>query len=85
MMFWFGLTLLACWLNCSAFLGSVRRPSELEDLEVRVVSHVDLLVLSELWACGRSTCEKPAPGFMRGGRPISVSGVPVGLGNGIWT
>ena len=48
------------------------------------VSHVELLILSELWAGERLSLEKAHPRYLRPGRPISVSAVPFGPGIDIW-
>ena len=52
------------------------------DLGVGGVSHVELLILYELWAGVGLVLEKAVPRSQRSGRPISVSAVP--LGPGIW-
>ena len=54
------------------------------DLGVGGVSHVELLILSELWAGERLSLEKAHPRYLRPGRPISVSAVPFGPGIDIW-
>ena len=43
-------------------------------------SHRELLILHELWAGEQSVLEKAVPSWVRAGRPISVSAVPVGPG-----
>ena len=50
------------------------------DLGASGVSHVELLILYELWAGERLTLEKVHPRYLRPGRPISVSTVPFGPG-----
>ena len=54
------------------------------DLSVGGVSHVELLVLYELWAGERLVLEKFVPRSQRSGRPISVSAIPLGPGIDIW-
>ena len=67
-----------------AFLGSLRWFAGAADLGVGGVSHVELLILFELWAGERLTSEKAHPRYLRPGRPISVSAVPFGPGIDIW-
>ena len=54
------------------------------DLGVGGVSYVELLIMYELWAGERLSLEKAHPRYLRPGRPISVSAVPVGPGIDIW-
>ena len=54
------------------------------DLGVGGVSYVELLILYELWAGERRSLEKAHPRYLRPGRPISVSAVPLGPGFDIW-
>ena len=54
------------------------------DLGVGGVSHVELLILYELWAGERLSLEKAHPRYLRPRRPISVSAVPFGPGIDIW-
>ena len=48
------------------------------------VSHVELLILYELWTGERLQLEKAVPRYCRPGRSISVSAVPYGPGTDIW-
>ena len=75
-----GPALLVFWLNGFAFLWPV---GEL-DLWVGGVSFVELLILYELWAGVRLSLEKAHPRYLRPGRTISVSPVPIGPGIDIW-
>ena len=54
------------------------------DLWVGGVSFVELLILYELWAGVRLSLEKAHPRYLRPGRTISVSPVPIGPGIDIW-
>ena len=45
---------------------------------------MELLILDELWAGERLSLEKAHPRYLRPGRPISVSAVPLGSGIDIW-
>ena len=54
------------------------------DLGVGGISHVELLILCELWAGERLSLEKAHPRYLRPGRPISVSAVSFGPGIDIW-
>ena len=54
------------------------------DLGVGGVSHVELLILYELWAGERLSLEKAYPRYLRSGRQISVSAVPFSPGIDIW-
>ena len=54
------------------------------DFGVGGVPYVELLILYELWAGERLFLEKAHPRYLRPGRPISVSAVPVGPGIDIW-
>ena len=54
------------------------------NLGVGGVSHVELLILYELWAGERLQLEKAVPRYRRPGRSISVSAVPFGPGTDIW-
>ena len=73
--------LLVKWVS---FLGSLHWPVEGVDLGVGGISYVELLILCELWAGERLVLEKAHPGYLRPGRPISVSAVPFGTGIDIW-
>ena len=73
--------LLVKWVS---FLGSLHWPAGGLDLGVGGVSYVELLILDELWAGERLSLEKAHPGYLRSGRPISVSAVPFGPGIDIW-
>ena len=53
-------------------------------LGVGGVSHLELLILYELWAGERLSLEKAHARYLRPGRPISVSAVPLGPGIDIW-
>ena len=67
-----------------SFLGSLHWPAGGVDLGVGGISYVELLIFYELWAGERLFLEKAHPGYLRPGRPISVSAVPVGPGIDIW-
>ena len=58
------------------FLGSLHWPAGGMDLGVGGISHVELLILYELWAGEGLSSEKAHPRYLRPGRPISVSAVP---------
>ena len=73
--------LLVKWV---AFLGTLHWPAGSADLGVGGVSHVELLILYELWAGERLSLEKAYPRYLRSGRQISVSAVPFGVGIDIW-
>ena len=73
--------LLVKWVS---FLGSLHWPVHGGDLGVGGVSHVELLILCELWAGERLVLEKAHPRYLRPGRPLSVSAVPFGPGIDIW-
>ena len=73
--------LLVKWVS---FLGSLNWPAGGLDLGVGGVSHVELLILYELWAGERLSLEKAHPRYLRPGRPISVSAVLFGPGTDIW-
>ena len=62
------------------FLRSLHWPSAGADLGPDGISHVELLILYELWAGERFQFEKAVPRCMRVDRPISVSAVPFGPG-----
>ena len=59
--------LLVKWV---AFSGSLHWLVGGADLGVGGVSHVELLIFSELWAGERSTLEKAHPRYLRPGRPV---------------
>ena len=67
-----------------AFLHSLHWPAAGCSLGVGGVSHVELLILYELWAGERLELEKAVARCRRPGRSISVSAVPFGPGTGIW-
>ena len=67
-----------------AFLGTLHWPAGGADLGVGGISHVELLILYELWAGERLSLEKAQPRYLRLGRPISVSAVLFGPGIDIW-
>ena len=73
--------LLVKWVS---FLGSLHWLVGDLDLGVGGVSQVELLIIYELWAGERPSLEKAHPRYLRPGRPISVSAVPLGPGTGIW-
>ena len=73
--------LLVKWVS---FLGSLHWLAWGVDLGVGGISHVELLILYELWAGERLVLEKAHPRYLRPGRPISVSAVPFGPGIDIW-
>ena len=73
--------LLVKWVS---FLGSLHWPVGRMDLGVGGISHVELLILYELWAGERLVLEKAHPRYLRPGRPISVWAVPFGPGIDIW-
>ena len=73
--------LLVKWVS---FLGSLHWPAGGLDLGVGGISYVELLILHELWAGERLSLEKATLGYLRRGRPISVSAVPFGPGIDIW-
>ena len=73
--------LLVKWVS---FLGSLNWPVGEVDLGVGGISYVELLILYELWAGERLFLEKAHPRYLRPGRPISVSAVPIGPGIDIW-
>ena len=62
------------------FLSSLHWPSDGGDLGPGGISHVELLILYELWAGERFQFEKAVPRCKRVDRPISVSAVPFGPG-----
>ena len=70
-----------CWGSCQvvAFLSTLHWPDSGADF-----SHVELLILHELWAGERLAFEKAVPRNRRPGRPISESAVPFGPGIDIW-
>ena len=74
-------SLLVKWVS---FLNSLHWPVGDLDLGVGGISYVELLILYELWAGERLFLEKAHPRYLRPGRPISVSAVPVGPGIDIW-
>ena len=67
-----------------AFLVTLHWPAGGLDLGIGGISHVQLLILYELWAGERLSLEKARPRYLRLGRPISVSAVPFGPGIEIW-
>ena len=69
--------LLVKWVS---FLGSIHWPIGDLDLSVGCISYVELLILYVLWAGERLSLEKAHPRYLRPGRPISVSAVPLGPG-----
>ena len=69
--------LLVKWVS---FLNSLHWPIGDLDHGVGGVSYVELLVMYELWAGERLPLEKAHPRYLRPGRPISVSALPVGPG-----
>ena len=73
--------LLVRWV---AFLGTLQWPAGGLDLGVGGISHVELLVLYELWAGENLSLEKAPPRYLRPGRPISVSAVPFGPDIDTW-
>ena len=72
---------LVKWVS---FIGSLHWLVESVDLGVGGFSYVELLIIYELWAGERFVLEKAHPGYLRPGRPISVSAVPFGPGIDIW-
>ena len=76
-----GPTPLVKWV---AFFGTLHWPAGSADLGVGGISHVELLILYELWAGERLSSENAHPRYLRPGRPISVSAVPFGPGIDIW-
>ena len=81
----FGRTLLiyfdqVCYFLRVLFIG----PLLVMTLGPGGVSHVELLILCELWAGERLQFEKAVPRCRRVDRPISVSAVPFGPGIDIW-
>ena len=77
----YSVGLLVKWV---AFLGTLDWPAAGADLGVGGVSHVEMLILFELWAGERLVLERALPRYRRPGRPISVSAVPFDPGNDIW-
>ena len=73
--------LLVKWVS---FSGSLHWPAGGLNLGVGGISHVELLILYELWARERLSLVKAHPRYLRPGRPISVSAVPFGPGIDIW-
>ena len=73
--------LLVKWVS---FLGTLHWPAGGLDFGVGGISYVELLILYELWAGERLSLEKAQPRYLRPGRPISVSAVPLGPGIDIW-
>ena len=67
-----------------AFLSTLHWLQDGADLGVGGVSHVELLILYELWAGERLVLEKAHPRYLRPGRSISLSAVPFGPGTDIW-
>ena len=64
-------------------MSTLHWPASGADFGVGGVSHVQLLILHELWAGERLDFEKAIPRGWRTGRTISVS-VPPGPGIDIW-
>ena len=62
---------------CS-FLSSLHWPVVVDDLGRGGVSYIELLIMYEDWAGERLGLERVVPKRNRGGRPISMSAVPVG-------
>ena len=77
----YSTSLLVKWV---AFLGTLHWPAGGLDLGVGGISHVEQLILHELWAGERLSLERAVPRYLRHGRPISVSAVPFGPGIDIW-
>ena len=75
------VAILVKWV---AFLGTLHWPAGGLDLGVGGISSVELLILYELWVGERLSLEKAHPRYLRPGRPISVSAVPLGPGIDIW-
>ena len=75
---------MVSWLNGFPFLGSLHWPAGGMDLGVGGISHVELLILYELWAGEGMSSEKAHPRYLRPGRPISVSAVPFCPGIDFW-
>ena len=73
--------LLVKWIS---FLNSLHWRVGNLDLGVGGVSYVELLIMYELWAGERLSLEKAHPRYLRPGRSISVSAVPIGPGIDIW-
>ena len=73
--------LLVKWV---VFLRTLHWPAGNADLGVGGVSHVELLILYELWAGERLSLEKAFPRYLRPGRQMSVSAVPFGPDIDIW-
>ena len=73
--------LLVKWVS---FLGSIHWPAGGLDLGVGGVSYVELLILYDLWADERLSLEKAHPRYLRPGRSISMSAVPLGPSIDIW-
>ena len=73
------LGLVVKWIS---FLTNLHWPVGDLDLGVGGVSYVELLILYELWAGERLSLEKAFPRYLRPGRQISVSAVPIGPGIG---
>ena len=69
--------LVVKWVS---FLGALHWPADGLDLGVGGISYVELLILHEPWAGERLSLEKAHPRYLRPGRPISVSAVPLGPG-----
>ena len=80
----FGLALLGFWFLWVSFLNSLHWPVGDLDLGVGGVSYVELLIMYELWAGEGLFLGKAHPRYLRPGRPISVSAVPVGPGTDFW-
>ena len=77
----FSVGMLVKWVS---FLSSLHWPADGCSLGVGGVSHVELLILYEIWAGERLQLEKAVPRYRRPGRSISVSAIPFGPGTDIW-
>ena len=79
-----GLSLLVCSLSCVLFLVSLHLPAVVDDLGPAGVSYVEMLILHERSAGERLVLEPAVSRSRRGGRPSSVSAVPVRPSIDIW-
>ena len=73
--------LLVMWVS---FLAGLHWPAGGSDHGVGGISHLELLILYELWAGERLQLEKAVPRYRRPGRLVSVSAVPFGPGIDMW-
>ena len=73
--------ILVTWVT---FLGTLHWLVGGADLGAGGVSHVELLILHELWAGGRLVLDKALPRYRRFGRTTSVLAVPFGPGMDVW-